>query len=376
MGRMLKISVIIPVYRESGLLSEVLNILLNQNIGRNIYEVIVIIDEPTKCSLDILRKYDNEIKFIINKKRVGKANALNEAVRQSSGNILLFLDSDIMIPYDKFYLKKIIEEMEDTDILDIKKEVIKNSFLSRMTYYEYVGFNIGSWFVSKFVGKCPAVNGSAFAIRKDVLTSLKGFRRVITEDLDIAMRAFLKNYKFKYTKQVIVYNYVHSNWKKWIIQRKRWSIGCALWFKEWYRDIFKICIRHPSTYILSLFFLFPSIVLVLLYLFIPKLLIHKLFSLIFLLLAVKLNFILPVLWLSTISIDFVKSSLASILSFISFSIIFFILSKKLDFKFKLHEFLIYYFFYSFLGLFIMVAALINIFFFDKEAEKIISDWKI
>jgi len=301
---------------------------------------------------------------------------LNHAVKRSSGNILLFLDSDITLPDDRDYLKKIIDEMEDADILDIKKEVIRNSFLSRITYYEYVGFNIGSWFVSKFAGKCPAVNGSAFAVKKKVLTSLKGFRKVIAEDLDLAVRAFLENYRFKYTKQINVYNSVHSNWKNWLTQRKRWSIGAALWFKEWYKDLLKICAKQPQIFLPGLFFLFPSIVLVLLYFFMPNLLMYKFFSLIFLLLAVKLNFMFPVLWLSTISIDFIKSLLASVLSFLSFSIVFFVLSKKLDFRFKLHEFLVYYFFYSLLGLFVMIVALISVFFFDRKAARVISDWKI
>ena len=372
---MVEISVIIPVYRESMLLPEVLDTLLNQKMNPKLYEIIVIFDEPTKYSLDLLKKYEKKVRFFVNKKRVGKANALNHAVKHSSGNILLFLDSDVTLPDDKDYLKKIIEEMEYTDVLDIKKEVIKNSFLSRMTYYEYVGFNIGSWFISKFTGKCPAVNGSAFAVKRGVLTSLKGFRRVVSEDLDIATRAFLKNYRFKYTKRISVCNSVHSNWKNWLIQRKRWSIGAALWVKEWYRDLLKICAKQPQIFLPGLLFLFPSVVLILLYLFIPNLLIYKIFSLIFLLLAVKLNFMFPVLWLSTISIDFIKSLLASILSFLSFSIIFFLLSKKLDFQFRLHEFLIYYFFYSLLGLFVMVAALINVFFFDRKAAKVISDWK-
>ncbi|MCD6403432.1 MAG: glycosyltransferase family 2 protein, partial [Candidatus Aenigmarchaeota archaeon] len=316
---MVKISVIIPVYQESRLLAKVLDTLLNQRMNSKHYEIIVVIDEPTEYSLDLTKKYCKKVKFILNKKRVGKANALNRAVKHSSGDILLFLDADVTLPNDKDYLKKVIEEIQDADILDIKKEVIKDSFLSTMTYYEYIGFNIGFWFVSKFVGRCPSINGSAFAIKRKTFISLKGFRSVVSEDLDIAMRAFLKNYKFKYTKRVKVYNSVHSNWKNWFTQRKRWAIGAGIWLKEWYKDSLKICTRQPQIFIPSLFLLFPSLTLVLLYFLIPNSLVYKVFSLIFLLLAVKLNFMFPVLWLSTISVDFIKSSLASILSFLLFS---------------------------------------------------------
>ena len=127
---MVEISVIIPVYRESRLLPKVLSTLLNQKISPNLYEIIVIIDEPTKYSLNLLKKYDKKVKFIVNKKRIGKTNALNEAVKHSSGSILLFLDSDVILMDDKDCLKKVIEEMEDTDILDIKKEVIEFVFIN------------------------------------------------------------------------------------------------------------------------------------------------------------------------------------------------------------------------------------------------------
>ncbi len=373
---MVEISVIIPVYRESRLLPKILDKLLNQKINSKLYEIIVIIDEPTKYSLELAKKYSKKVKFILNKKRVGKAIALNKAVKHSSGRILLFLDSDILLPEDKNYLKKVIEEMKDTDILDIKKEVIKDSFLSRMTCYEYIGFNIGSWFLSKFARKCLSVNGSAFAMRRKVFTSLKGFRRVVAEDLDIVIRAFIKNYKFKYTKRVKVCNSVHSNWKNWFMQRKRWAIGCGLFLKEWYRDLLKACVKQPQIFIPFLFFLNPSLILILLYLFVPNLLVYKILSLIFLFLAVKLNFVLPVLWLSTLGVDFIKNSLASLLSFLSFSTVFFTLSKKLDFNFKFHEFLIYYFFYSLLNLFITIIGIITALLFEKKALKIISDWKI
>ena len=373
---MVEISVLIPVYRESELLRELLDTLLDQRMERKLYEIIVVIDEPTARSLAVIKKYRGKVKFIVNEKRLGKANALNTAVKHSSGNILLFLDSDVTLPKDKNYLKKIVREMRDADVLDIKKEVVKDSFLSTMTYYEYLGFDIGSWFVSAFVGKCPSLIGSAFAVRRDAFLSLKGFRNVVTEDVDIATRAFFKNYKFKYAKRIKVYNYVHSSWRNWFTQRKRWSIGAALWVKEYFKDLLKICVKKPQVFLPALLFLFPSIMLMLLYLFVPNMLIYKVFFLIFLLLAVKFNVVVPLLWLSTLSVDFVKGLVASLLTFFSFSAVFFVLSKKLDFRFRLHEFLVYYFFYSLLSLLIMLIALITVFLFDRKLTKTLSDWKV
>ena len=363
------VSVFIPIYRESTHLADILNVLVSQEIEK---EIFVLLDEPTEYSLRILKRF-RTVKFVVNENRVGKAEALNKAVELSCGRILLFLDADIAIPSDSGFLERIVNMMSDTDLLDIKKEVINESFLSKMSYYEYVGFNIGSWLLSKVIKRCPAVNGAAFAIRKDVFDSLQGFRRVLSEDLDLALRAFVKNYKFDYTKEVKVYNYVHSTWQKWIVQRRRWAIGAALWLKEYCKDLVKISARRPQVYVPALFLLFPSLTLILSSFFVPDLFIHRLFSLLLIFLAVRFSFIIPVLILITLSINVFKSVLFTLTSFFTFSTLFFIFSKKLEFKFKIHEFFIYYFFYSLLSLLIMVTGILEVFILDKRT---VSDWKV
>ena len=364
-----KVSVFIPVYKESEHLPILLKELISQKTSK---EIFVVIDEPTKESLRVSKNFKNKVEFIINKKRIGKSNALNKTVEMSSGNILLFLDDDVELSDNTNFLKKIIDEMKDADILDIKKRVVKDSFLSKMTYYEYVGFNAGSWMISKYLKKCPGVNGSAFAIRRKAFESLGGFRRVVAEDLDIATRAFLNDFRFKYTKEIEVYNHVHSNWKKWIGQRKRWSFGAALWVKEWYKDLLKTSIKRPQIFIPAIFSLFPSLLLLILSFLSPDMLIYKTISIFSLFLALKFGFVLPILMLTTFSVNIIRSLFVTVLSFSIFSIIFFGLSKKLGFNFKIHEFFFYYFFYSLLCLFFLIVELVQVFIFNK---KLSIDWK-
>ncbi len=90
-------------------------------------------DEPTAEFSEKINQFQNEqIKFFINNERKGKANVLNEAAKLASGKVLLFLDSDVQVTSDPDFLKKIIMEMQMTDVLDIKKEVSKGkSFLSQ-----------------------------------------------------------------------------------------------------------------------------------------------------------------------------------------------------------------------------------------------------
>ncbi len=114
------VSVLIPVFRESEQLLNLLSDLVSQeNISK---EIIVTIDEPSEGFLEKVKTF-NGVQFIVNEQRLGKANALNDAAKLASGNILLFLDADIGLSGDLNFLKKIVEEMQNADVLDIKKKV-------------------------------------------------------------------------------------------------------------------------------------------------------------------------------------------------------------------------------------------------------------
>jgi biofilm PGA synthesis N-glycosyltransferase PgaC len=251
-----KISIFIPVYRESDLLKPLLNRILNDPY--NLKEVFVIIDEPTKKSLELSEEFKDQVKFIFNGERKGKANVLNEAVKRSNGELLLFLDGDVAIPTEPIhFLETVFDEAKDVDIVEFKKNVIRDSFLARIVNYDYLSFNSTNWLFSLTLKKCLGFNGAAFAIKRRAFESLGGFRRVISEDLDLGTRSFIKGYSFKYTKKIEVHNKVSPSWRQWFKQRKRWGIGTALWLKDYYRDLLANTRKHPKILLPSLFLILP-----------------------------------------------------------------------------------------------------------------------
>src|SRR4030066_1523428 len=113
MGRsLMDISVFIPVFKESKQLPNLLNRLQEQTASK---EIIVTVDEPTQAFLREMNLFTN-VQFIINETRVGKANALNQSVKKSSGKVLLFLDSDIELSNDTAFLTKILKKMTNEDV--------------------------------------------------------------------------------------------------------------------------------------------------------------------------------------------------------------------------------------------------------------------
>lgn len=360
---MTDISIFVPVFKESEQLPAMLDKLASQDVDK---EIIVSVDEPVESFLEKMKLFSN-VKFIVNQERIGKANALNDSVKTSTGKVLLFLDADIQLPDDPDFLKKIVMEMQHADVLDIKKKVTaKKSFLSKMAYYEYFTFNVSSWLASKYLRKCPAVNGAAFAIKRETFESIGGFRKVVAEDIDIATRAFLENHSFAYSKNVEVKNVVYSSWRSWFTQRKRWGIGQALWLKDWYKDLAKKCIKKPQIFLPGLFFLYPSIAVFFLSALVPSMWMYDSALVFSLFLSVKLNLALPIFLVSLFTADLLKTLLIMLGSFVITAITFFIFSRKLGFEIKLHELFVYYFFYSILWVAIIIIGYIQVLAFGKK----------
>ncbi|MEM1551540.1 MAG: glycosyltransferase family 2 protein [Candidatus Bathyarchaeia archaeon] len=365
-----RISVFIPVYRHSDLLEELLDGLVSDSYQNK--EIFVTIDEPTVDVQRVIERFRGEVHFILNGHRRGKVGALNEAVKVSSGEILLFLDADVKLGECRDFLKTIALEMEDADILDIKKKIIRDSFVSRMVNYEFVGSNFSSFLYSKLVQKCFAVGGTAFAIKRETFEEVGGFAKVVSEDLDLAARAFHRNKRFKFTNKAEVYTKVPSGWRGWLAQRKRWGIGTGIWIKTHGGKVVRSIAKYPYIAFPCSLMLFPTVALMLFnYIcsFFPD---AQLFNLVPKALASQLNLTsVPVLPPSLTTISFTALT-NFFLGFIMFSTIFYIASKKLGFQFSIAEFITYYFFYQPLSFIVLFAGIIaGIFFKDHKI-----DWKL
>ncbi|RLG92176.1 MAG: hypothetical protein DRO36_02270 [Candidatus Hecatellales archaeon] len=366
-----KISVFIPIYKESFMLKDLLKSLTLEEYEPK--EIIVVVDEPTEKTRRLAEEIKN-VRFIFNGHRLGKVNALNEAVKKSDGEILLFLDGDVKIGENcEGFLKTLVKEMVDTDLLEIKKKIIRENFLTKVIYYDYLSSNVVSWLFSKGLKKSLGLNGSAFAIKRKTFMELGGFRNVVAEDLDLATRSFLKNFRFKYSKKLEVFVKTPSRWKQVYRQRKRWGIGGAQWIKEYYRDLAKTALRFPKFLLPAIPIIFPSLILFLLCSLIPDALIYKSIMVFILFAAVKIGFLLHPFFLSVVTIALVKNLVASLLSFVVFASLFYVFARKLGYSFNPLEFLVFYFIFSPFWLSIVVTSIIRV--VIQKGEVKLSDWK-
>jgi len=365
-------SIFIPVYRESDLLKPLLKRLLADPYREK--EIFVVIDEPTNKSFSIVREFSETVHFIWNGKRKGKANVLNELVKESTGEILLFLDSDVLIDENsEGFLHKIAENMKDADIVEMKKKVIRDSFLARIVSYDYLSFNFTNLFFSRKLGKCLGLNGAAFAIKRKAFEELGGFRRVIVEDLDIATRSFIKGLRYKFLKDISISTKAPSSWSGWFEQRKRWGIGSAIWLKEYFQHIIKLVKDHPGVLLPSLLFIFPSLPFFLFTLFMPDDLYIKALYVSMLVLSTQASLLLPPIAFTSTSFAFIRNLFLMIGSLGAYSTVFYLIARKIGFIFNPIEFTIFYIVYSPLWLLIIIVSLIKVYMGLKNLD---IDWKV
>lgn len=128
------ISVIIPSYNNAGFLSNVVWHLINQNVDKRLYEIVICDDGSTDQSSQILsqvfKTYEKSvnIKYIYwSKKHPVKGEqqffrpglARNLASRYSRGEYLQFLDSDILVPEN--FIATCLNEMKSNDIIQFQR---------------------------------------------------------------------------------------------------------------------------------------------------------------------------------------------------------------------------------------------------------------
>jgi len=365
-------SIIIPVYQESDLLETLLDKLIENKYENK--EIVVVVDEPTERSLILANKYSNKARFVLNGERKGKANVLNEVVEDAKGDILFFLDADTNLGSNSENIFEVISrEIKDSEVVEIKKDIIRDSFVAKIVSYDYLGFNFTNWLFSKKLSRCLGLNGAAFAIKRETFKILGGFRKVIMEDLDIGTRSFLNGVRYKFVKNICVYTKAPSSWSSWFKQRKRWAFGSALWFKEYFRDLVRMAKSHPSVLLPALFFIFPFLPFFLLTLFMPDEIFVKAFYFSLLLLSTQATLLLAPAALTSASLAIFRNLTFIIGGFSAYSAFFYFLSRKMGNPFNPLEFLVFFLIYSPLWFLMIIASLSRVCFKQKTGE---IDWKV
>ncbi len=197
----MKISIIIPVYNSSLTLKECLGAVFNSSFKN--FEVIIVSDNSTDNSVAIAKEY--QCKIIELPKNKGPAFARNSGAQAASGDVLFFIDSDVVIKNDGLnYLNDIFFQNEIDAIQGVytHQPTYKNIATQyQMSYYCYYIWPKNKKYASTLSTCC-------FAIRKKIFLNLKGFnvniKRASAEDEEFGYLLMDKGYKILILRELKV----------------------------------------------------------------------------------------------------------------------------------------------------------------------------
>ena len=209
----MKISIIIPVYNSSLTLKECLEAIFNSNFKN--FEVIVISDNSTDNSVGIAKQY--QCKIIELSENKGPAFARNEGAKISEGDILLFVDSDVIIKKDALnYLSEKFLQNEIDAIQGIYSH--EPTYKSIITQYQMSYNCYYIWPENKKYAS--TLSTCCLAIRKKIFLNLKGFnvnfKRPSAEDEEFGYFLIAKGYKILILRELKVEHRIDYNLKHFI----------------------------------------------------------------------------------------------------------------------------------------------------------------
>lgn len=114
-----KVSIIIPTYNEANIISYKLANTNKLTYPRRLIELVIVDSHSTDNTVQIIRDFstrykDLDIKLIVEDERKGKSHALNNALAECSGEIIIVSDADCFWPKD--ILEKALPYLADQSV--------------------------------------------------------------------------------------------------------------------------------------------------------------------------------------------------------------------------------------------------------------------
>lgn len=192
----MEVSIIITNHNYEKYIGRAIRSSINQSFNHNEYEIIVIDDNSTDKSRNVIEQYREHIRPIFNDANIGLSASCNKAVREAKGKFTYFLDADDFISKDTILVchSFISHNKNDMDAIssDYYEVNIKETVLRRR-------------------------DGMAFPIRcgilfyTDTLIELGPYDTSLArEDIDFRKR-FLQSGKYIYNIPVPYYRYTQHN---------------------------------------------------------------------------------------------------------------------------------------------------------------------
>lgn len=231
------VSIMVPAHNESIVIRKTVLSLLDFDYPKDRYEVIVINDNSSDHSAEVLKEiqknHPTRKLIVINTDNImggkGKSNALNIALSVAKGTVIAIYDADNTPAPDA--LRILVENLMEDDKLGavIGKFRTRNrnaSLLTRFVNIETLAYQCMNQAGRYFFFKLCTIPGTNYVIRRSIIDAMGGWdTKALSEDTEISFRLYRMGYYIKFMPLAVTWEQEPQKLKQWFKQRTRWAKG-------------------------------------------------------------------------------------------------------------------------------------------------------
>lgn len=267
----MRYSIIVPVFNRPDEVDELLQSLTVQSVKD--FEVIIVEDGSAKPCADVVERYKDrlDLHYYV-KENSGPGQTRNYGAERASGEYLIILDSDVIVPEN--YFAAVSEELDrescdafggpdrsHPSFTDVQKAIS----YSMTAFITTGGIRGGDVKLDKFYPR-----SFNMGIRRDVYAALGGFSKMrFGEDIDLSIRIFKGGHSCRLFPDAWVYHKRRTDLRKFFRQVHNSGIARINLFKK-YPESLKAVHLLPAAFTVGLLMvpILPDVMVPLLMLFV------------------------------------------------------------------------------------------------------------
>lgn len=207
------VSIIVPAHNEESVIENKIKNLLSVEYNENKLEIIITSDNSTDKTNLIVQDYVNKFpgRVILHqvKQRKGKTNAQDEAVRISTGNIIVFTDANSM--FEKSAISELVSCLSDDMVGYVTGQLVytnANKNLTSSSEGMYWDIDLQMRQIESDLASITAGNGSIYAVRKSEYMEINP---IYSHDSIFPPKFVISGTRAVYNKHAIAYEKAGEN---------------------------------------------------------------------------------------------------------------------------------------------------------------------
>jgi cellulose synthase/poly-beta-1,6-N-acetylglucosamine synthase-like glycosyltransferase/peptidoglycan/xylan/chitin deacetylase (PgdA/CDA1 family) len=228
------VTVVVPAYNESIVIVNSVRSLLQSNYRK--IEVLIVDDGSSDDTWTVASRLDRRYNRVrsIHQENGGKASALNNAIAQAKGEIVICVDADTVFPPQT--IGKLVRHFQDESVAAVAGVVKVGNVSSMLTRWQMLEYTVSIAIdrnAHSLINSIMIIPGACGAWRKTVVSEVGGFSHsTLAEDCDLTVKIQqLNRYRIVQENDAISYTEAPNLIGALTKQRFRWMFGNlqALW---------------------------------------------------------------------------------------------------------------------------------------------------